>query len=1142
MVAFFLVGLLISTYFLSQNNFSDSALLWVRLLGIGGLLFLIGYYIFFPLWRSPSLRQVARFLEEQHPELEERLSTAVEMQNHDTQIHPEIRNLIVQDTQKQWRKVSSPRFYYPRASLTSVIALLSSLVVVCLLLFNGPEVFPYSLTKIFRGWYDESQLPLYSIAVTPGSVTVGKRADVQIRAQLLGFDSDQVQLVARYENEPQWEETTMRPDLHGEDFAFIFFDVRDRIEYYVMADGIQSEGYAIEVSEIPRVENIKITLLFPKYTGLPGVVQEEEGDIRALEGTEAKIVIQTDQPVKAGAIHLENEGQILLQKLGHQQLSGTLRIKGDDYYRIHLQDQEDFWNPASEEYVIEALQDQPPIVSFNKPGRDQRVTNIEEVFTEIKTEDDYGVSRVSLRFSINGESEQEAQLSYRKGSRSLSTSHTFYLEEYSLEPGDFVSYYAEAADSVTSSATDIYFFEVEPFDREYYQAQQGGGMQGGAGQDIQLSKRQKEIIAATFKLQRDRKNYPSSEFSENAQTLALVQQRLMGEAQTILERIERRGAAMADARFKKMSEHLGQAVKYMESAHQHLNQLTTKEALKAEQKSFRQLLRAEALFKEVQVSFSQSQGGGSASAEDLADLVDLELDRTKNQYETLQQSRQANQEQALDEAMEKLKELARRQEQVAERRRRQSTQGSSQSSQSQQQLIEEAERLARQLERLSRQQQDPQLQNAARKLNQAMRDMRQSQNKGANQQEAQMRAQQALERLKEAQNALSQQRRQQLTEGLEQLKEGSERLVREQKQVLEKIDEVDRRVKAKQVDSKFIKELRRTLREKSGLQEDLYQLESNLHQTARQLNSQHEKASRKLKQAALDVRDQRIPEKMQEGSELLSRGWTDMAKEREQGVMEDLEDLADKILQAESALESDDQSNPQDKLQQALNQVGSLVEDLESLQDRTGENQQQEKQTNGQESQNNSLQAQQGNNQSQGQQQDTRQNAQQSNQSGSQEGTNQNSGQQPSEQASQQGQDPSPGGSTEGAGSYSGARANNYGINPRQIRREWQERLSDAQELGELLNDNPDLTRSWTSLVRGMRQMDAARLFNDPQEVARLKSQIVDGFRQLELEINRALEEEFEHLLRVVNEDEIPPEFRERVEEYYRLLASKRNR
>ena len=72
--------------------------------------------------------------------------------------------------------------------------------------------------------------------------------------------------------------------------------------------------------------------------------------------------------------------------------------------------------------------------------------------------------------------------------------------------------------------------------------------------------------------------------------------------------------------------------------------------------------------------------------------------------------------------------------------------------------------------------------------------------------------------------------------------------------------------------------------------------------------------------------------------------------------------------------------------------------------------------------------------------------------------------------------------------------------------------------------------------------MDAARLFNDPQEVARLKSQVVDGFRQLELEINRALEEEFEHLLRVVNEDEVPPEFRERVEEYYRLLASKRNR
>ena len=50
---------------------------------------------------------------------------------------------------------------------------------------------------------------------------------------------------------------------------------------------------------------------------------------------------------------------------------------------------------------------------------------------------------------------------------------------------------------------------------------------------------------------------------------------------------------------------------------------------------------------------------------------------------------------------------------------------------------------------------------------------------------------------------------------------------------------------------------------------------------------------------------------------------------------------------------------------------------------------------------------------------------------------------------------------------------------------------------------------------------------------------MIEGFRQLELEINRSLDEDAEQLLRLVDSDEIPPEFRERVEEYYRNLASR---
>ena len=60
-------------------------------------------------------------------------------------------------------------------------------------------------------------------------------------------------------------------------------------------------------------------------------------------------------------------------------------------------------------------------------------------------------------------------------------------------------------------------------------------------------------------------------------------------------------------------------------------------------------------------------GGGGASAEELADLFELELDKLQNQYETVQRGEQQQADEQVDELMERLKELARRQQQELER-------------------------------------------------------------------------------------------------------------------------------------------------------------------------------------------------------------------------------------------------------------------------------------------------------------------------------------------------------------------------------------------------------------------------------------------------------------------------------------------
>ncbi len=106
---------------------------------------------------------------------------------------------------------------------------------------------------------------------------------------------------------------------------------------------------------------------------------------------------------------------------------------------------------------------------FDKPGRDKKATNLEEVFTQARAEDDYGVVSMDLHFSVNGGEEKKVNLQQltRESARSLTGAYTFFLEEYKLIPGDFISYYAKARDANNETTSDIYFIEVKPFEMEY---------------------------------------------------------------------------------------------------------------------------------------------------------------------------------------------------------------------------------------------------------------------------------------------------------------------------------------------------------------------------------------------------------------------------------------------------------------------------------------------------------------------------------------------------------------------------------------------------------------------------------------------------------------------------------------------------
>ncbi len=58
--------------------------------------------------------------------------------------------------------------------------------------------------------------------------------------------------------------------------------------------------------DLPSVKKIAVTYHYPAWTGLKNATEDPGGDLRAVEGTVAEVVIETDRPLANGAILLDD--------------------------------------------------------------------------------------------------------------------------------------------------------------------------------------------------------------------------------------------------------------------------------------------------------------------------------------------------------------------------------------------------------------------------------------------------------------------------------------------------------------------------------------------------------------------------------------------------------------------------------------------------------------------------------------------------------------------------------------------------------------------------------------------------------------------------------------------------------------------
>ncbi len=823
-----------------------------------------------------------------------------------------------------------------------------------LLTMFGPPALRNGLKLVAVPWRGDAASTLFSISVEPGNATVAKGGDQMISANLRGFQSDRVELLVRPADSTAWTHLPMTADSNGV-FAFRLFDIGSKTQYSVEANGIRSNTYTLDVSNLPFVKQIDLQYRYPAYTQLPPNDVDSTGDIAALKGTLVRVRVAPTVPTTGGRIVVEGGDTLKLVPTADGKLTAMLRVNQPGFYKVELQGPDGRMVTGSLNYTIDVLPDRPPTVQFAKPGRDSKVLSVDEVYTEVRAQDDYGVAKVDLHFSVNGGPDQTMSLhDGTKAIKDISAGYTFMLEGLKLEPGDVVSYYAHATDNnavtgAQGASTDIYFLQVRPYENEYRQQQGGGGGGGGGGQQNdanQLSQTQREIIAATFKTARDSAQTDKKSLDENLATIRLSQQRLREQTSQLASRLVERGIAQGDSAWNKIAQILPKAAAEMDTAEKNLSKGSPTSARQPEERALAQLQRAEAVFREIQVSMGGGGGGGGGGnrtdAKDLADIFELQKDKLRNQYETVQRGQQQQQQQQadnqVDETAEKLRQLAAREQQENERARAKADslsrmgQSGASGGQGQRDLAQQTEDEAHKLERLAREQQNQSLADAARRLQDAADAMRRA---AANGSRGSGDAAQADKALSDARRLLDQERNGRGARDLNDAMKTAQQLADQEKKVQsdeQKLTQAQSGASAGAGSQQQMKDLQQSIADqKAAMANEVKDLKSQLDRMSNDSRRDQKDLSRALGGAADTLRGRKTEEKLRYSSGAARTAPAEWLNSTEPQIASDIADLGQRMQQAQAAAQN---GNGQRQQAQAADKTRDLVRGLESMDER----------------------------------------------------------------------------------------------------------------------------------------------------------------------------------------------------------------
>ncbi|MCF6314156.1 MAG: hypothetical protein L3J39_17035 [Verrucomicrobiales bacterium] len=409
--------LLIMAIDASFTLFSDAARWALSLCGLAFTTAIAWHFLIQPLSRKITLTHIARILETRHPDLQERISSAVELMRSDDpdsirgsqELIDELVNSAVIDVkdvspESEFDNKKTQRFFYAAATVAAFLLIL---------LLIWPRQTGVLFARAIAPFLDIGNAYSNTLTVDPGDISIPIGESVTVQMSIKNKHIRRVTL--RRSSEETGKESVESMQLlesqadGTQTFTITFPAVAESFRYRINAGNAVSRYYQVDAVPLPEVEKLTLRYQYPPYTGLdPLEVESKNGDISAVEHTQVTVTAQLNKVITTATLSINDKilaSEATINPI-KPQVSWSFPLKPDTTgnWILLLKDRNDFENIPST-YAIHAVPDRAPEINITAPQiRELKLKRSETLPIEYTLKEDFGFSSLDLIVRRDGES------------------------------------------------------------------------------------------------------------------------------------------------------------------------------------------------------------------------------------------------------------------------------------------------------------------------------------------------------------------------------------------------------------------------------------------------------------------------------------------------------------------------------------------------------------------------------------------------------------------------------------------------------------------------------------------------------------------------------------------------------------------